>query len=148
MTRFARAQGSKVRFYGHFLCWLEDKYHKVKTNVLPPVAFVYNEVPNCRITVDTLTLSYGLIFLLISLWWSLYFAETFVILCPLATFYSRSSSTVSSTQEPVLRSRHFFGRHRLGTSEFPEPTPAPGKNKAAPAPDSKKFYFRSEFFFF
>ena len=109
MTRFARAQGSKVRFYGHFLCWLEDKYHKARTNVLPPVAFVYNEVPNCRITVDTLTLSYGLIFLLISLWWSLYFAETFVILCPLATFYSRSSSTVSSTQEPVLRSRHFFG---------------------------------------
>ena len=129
MTRFARAQGSKVRFYGHFWCWLEDKYHKAKTNVLPPVAFVYNEVPNCRITVDTLTLSYGLIFLLISLWWSLYFAETFVVLCPLATFYSRSSSTVSSTQEPVLRSRHFFGRHRLGTSEFPELTPAPGKKK-------------------
>ena len=148
MTRFARAQGSKVRFYGHFLCWLEDKYHKVKTNVLPPVAFVYNEVPNCRITVDTLTLSYGLIFLLISLWWSLYFAETFVILCPLATFYSRSSSTVSSTQEPVLRSRHFFGRHRLGTSEFPEPTPAPGKKKRRLRLLTLKNFISAQKFFF
>ena len=27
----------------------------------------------------------------------------------------------------VLRSRHFFGRLRIQTSEFPEPAPAPGK---------------------
>ena len=38
-------------------------------------------------------------------------------------------------KKSVLRSRHFFGR--LRTSEVPEPTPAPGKKKAASAPGKK-----------
>ena len=122
MTRFARAQGSKVRFYGHFWCWLEDKYHKAKTNVLPPVAFVYNEVPNCRITVDTNIVVWP------------HFSPNFLVM--IIIFYGNFRNTLSACNFLLSIFQYCVFNTRTSVAEPPLFWAAPARDVRVPGADS------------